>query len=104
MRGMKGSSQFKFPRNSPHHLRGKTDMGGNPEDPQRGSLELTASPRMAPLRGMQADTAGMKEAKVADKVCSEAPLAPQLAVVRDNFEFSFMCTDWFFLSFCPYLP
>ena len=68
-------------------------MSGNPEDPRKGNLELAASPRTTPLQGMQADTVGMMEAKITDEVCTEAPLASQLAVVRNNFDFSFMCTD-----------
>lgn len=72
MRGLKGSSQFEFPRSDLWCLRGKADVSGNPQDPQRGHLELAALPRPAPLQGTQAETAGVTEARVADEVCTEA--------------------------------
>lgn len=93
MRGLEGSRQFESPRNNLCRLCGKADVSGNAKDPHRGDLELLSSPRMAPLQGAQADTVGMIEAKTTDEFCTQAPLAPQLAVVRNNFDFSFMYID-----------
>lgn len=47
----------------------------------------------APPQQLQDDTVGTAEAKIKDEVCTEALLAPQLAVVRNNFNFNFMYPD-----------